>query len=89
VELTRQKCFTRKETCEILSLSPSTVDRLGERGVLRVKYLGPSFGSKRFLLPTTEDEWRDYRALYQASFAGTRKGTPRGTVAVTNSNQEP
>ena len=89
MELTRQKCFTRKETCEILSLSPSTVDRLGERGVLRVKYLGPSFGSKRFLLPTTEDEWRNFWALFPSTSPRTRKGTPRGTVAVTNSNQEP
>jgi len=77
-----QLFFRCSEAAQILAVSVSTIRRLAERGVLDVEYFSPR--TPRYRLPATQDEWRDYRALYQASFAGTRKDTPRRTVAVTS-----
>ena len=78
-----QQLFYRcKEAAEVLAVSTSTIRRLAERGILHVEYFGPA--SPRYRLPRNSQEWSDYRALYQASFAGTRADTPRGTVAITS-----
>lgn len=74
-----QRYFTKKETCRILSISPSGVYRLEKRGLLNAEFLGPN--TKRYRLPVTEEEWGDFRSLLKATFDQSRQGAPRRKMA--------